>query len=681
MICWIQRRIVSFFIYRILFWLLRTTLCAVSTTGLPRSSVIFRFYYDADALNLPELPFLLVRFLIVCHSASLLLGLDLNRENGVKLRVSVAIVLIIGLLFVFSLIFQSHEVTGAVPVAEQPSPSSLTPETHDVATSAIPPISRQPLSEELIEPEPETLSDSPTLQRCVDAELSEQQFLRQKERVMMQFLKQLTIDSSNEDKIRRVLLISGIDVANTHLGSPVMPTLTIDEMTTQQLNGFAPEPVHMKDGKKIMDWVLSRDYTSIINAANRGEINPYGSYAFYDLLTLIVSSDPQINEVTLTQLLNVGVQPTVSALVVMTKQGRPETLLQLVKDFNLGLDFSQGWGAYESEQNLFVLALENKRLALASFWYEQGIEPFLVERKVSALDVFPKPSGKNELSLLIQLVRRFAAERRYPFNVATLEQIKSWLPFDIQEETADYFEQGFEQLNELRSTEEYLSLNQQLSALAATHNRLHQNDNCHKNQLFTQYKQQREKQWRINERKSRGLPLWLLKKVNRIDVSSLNTNPETQKSMRELLTDDRFLPELKQRMNDGETLPADAVIILISNNRLQMLRELLSFGLDVHARDSEGNTAWHYAVVSSNAYQFMDFLQEYQVDIHQGRDLVIHMLERLGESSDVIERLNYLENAGATINSNQYAYIHHRLFGYSNNFLPITNWYEQRLSK
>lgn len=598
-----------------------------------------------------------------------------------KIRISVAIVLIIGLLFVFSLIFQSHEVTGAAPISEQPSTSSFTPEIHDVAAYSTAPISRKPPSDELIEPELEPLSDSPTLQRCVDAELSEQQFLRQKERVMMQFLKQLTIDSSNEDKIRRVLLISGIDVANTHLGSPSMPTLTIDEMTTQQLNGFAPEPIHMKDGKKIMDWVLSRDYTSIINAANRGEINPYGSYAFYDLLTLIVSSDPQINEVTLTQLLNVGVQPTVSALVVMTKQGRPETLLQLVKDFNLGLDFSQGWGAYESEQNLFVLALENKRLALASFWYEQGIEPFLVERKVSALDVFPKPSSENELSLLIRLVRRFAAERRYPFNVAMLEQIKTWLPFDIQEETADYFEQGFEQLNELRSTDEYLVLNQQLAALRLARDRENQDTNCFKNQSFAQYKQQREKQWRINERKSRGLPLWLLKKVNRIDVSTVNTKAETQTSMRELLTRDTFLPELKQRLNDGETLPEDAVLILITNNRLQMMRDLLSFGLDVHANDSEGNSAWHYAVVSPNAYQLMDFLIEYQVDIRQGRDLIIHMLERLGESSDIIERLNYLESAGATINNNQYAYVHHRLFGYSNNFLPITNWYEQRLLK
>lgn len=538
-----------------------------------------------------------------------------------------------------------------------------------------------------IEEDAELNAEKSALKDCIDAEVSHAKWEREKERLLHQFLMDLHDEGAGIEQMVRLLSASGIDVQSTVLNLYVDPRDMHPELRASHHIRTNGQRVPLSQSKHIVDFAYTRNYDAIIAAVSRGDLVTNGVYMFYDLLTLIVSSNPQISELTLTQLLSAGIQPTVPALVVLTKQGRPDAVLQTVLNFGHDLDFKDHWGTDEYHQNLLTLALEQGKVSAAKFWWEQGVPSFLGRIDSTALDVFPTPNSDEAQALLVDITLRFAAEQRYPKSLVKLRQIKHWLPTDIQEELTDYFAAGFEQLNEINNSEFGQRLQQLLAELSAERAGLEAGESCQRQQDFRQYVVEREQDWQVEARKEEGSPLWLMREVNRVDAASLKRPDSKAKvSLRHLLISQENWSEIKERLDNGEALPSDAILILAARNQAQMIRDLQGYGLNFHAADAVGNNAWHRAVLAMSLYtdqtpyDVMDILIENDVDINVGRDIMIHTLDKRGNVSRISELLSYLENAGAIITNQQYQYVLHQFKGYAPNLPIITSWYEKRLN-
>lgn len=602
-----------------------------------------------------------------------------------KTRILVAITIITGLYFVFSADFSATNLsdTAALPPTTPALPSSsaaanVEPE-HTPITLAQP--ASLPDTEAFEEEENTALS----LAQCVEADLLQQQFEREKEQLLHDYLLDLDDQGVSLDQMLALLTASRIDVYSTLLRSSDNPQFLHPALRATYTDNLGTR-VDVTKYKHFVDWAYSRKYDAIIAAISRGELDPTNVYLYYDLMTLIVSSNPQITETELTQLLSAGVLPSLASLVVLTEQGRPPAILQLMLSFGADVPVNEPWGTYEKKQNLLIYSLSENKMPQALYWYEQGNAVYLQHTEFSALDVFPTPSSPEATELLVNIVRRFASEQRYPTHLARLREIKSWLPDDVQEELSDYLAIGFERLSEITESTHGQKLNELLAALSLKYQQKAQVENCTFEPQYVHYQMERERDWQLESRKEVGSPLWLMRQVNRIDASTVNNKPGKQKLIRELLTNENNWGELKERLDNGERLPDDAVLILAARNQAQMMRDLLGYGLNVHAKDAVGNNAWHSAILAFDSFtgtmpfDVMNVLIENQVDIHQGRDIFIHALDKRGGAKGITELLSFLEKAGGTLEKQQFQYVHHRFKGYSPNFHIIVDWYKKRLN-
>lgn len=569
------------------------------------------------------------------------------------------------------------ESNSSVPFEETPVEQAVTRSESFLVQHPQVPISES--SPDVIEAD-----DEITLQECIDADLNALKFARGREKILQEFFKSLHQANIEPTQILDILSVSDENLYQTAILSYTRPDYARPLLVVSYENTTGKLA---DNGELVRDvnWAYKHDYPAIISALSRGELDPDYVYAHFDLLTLIFAANPQISENTVSQLLSAGLRPTLANLVILTQQGRSQAILETVLSFANGLDYNHKWGNDSPKQNLLILALKNKQTSLAQFWLDKGNSPFFQQAEFSALDVIAKPSNQQDLQLLVTLTRRFAAEQTYPNDLSKLPTIRAWLPESVQTELEDYFAVGMDKLNKLRDNEYVKKLQQHMDELNAQYGQHQLGEGCLQQPSYADYRHQRNKVWNTKRYEFVNSPLWVMQSVNRFDADSWKEDDSGKKPIRNLLTSRKHWDELKSRLDNGERLPSDAAFILAMNNQAEMMRDLLGYGLDLHATDPEGNSVWHSAVLGlyrglkSNDFGVMNILIENQVDIHKGRDIIIYLLEVQGNMRGVTDVLSFLNGAGAELTKQQYNYLLFRFKGYSPNLSILRKWFEERL--
>ncbi|MCJ8271515.1 MAG: hypothetical protein MJK04_19215, partial [Psychrosphaera sp.] len=243
-----------------------------------------------------------------------------------------------------------------------------------------------------------------------------------------------TVAVSSQQKERQIQL-AGIELDTFRQLTAPLP---FDHYDLLPVNG-KPKILKGTSKQQFIGYMSSRNYQPIAAMVASGQITENTIIGGSSILTRLLDDNPNIDLTVVEQLLQAGLTANFSDLVVMTQKQAPLALVDLLTRYNKD-PVSQSWYHHYRQNTLSMLAAQGLNTALFDYWLAIDVPLMTGEFDYTAVDVLPVPANKQQLQSAIHIFGEIANRQILPYKVDTLDIIKRWLPQDIQQQYAGYFE-------------------------------------------------------------------------------------------------------------------------------------------------------------------------------------------------------------------------------------------------
>jgi len=386
---------------------------------------------------------------------------------------------------------------------------------------------------------------------------------------------------------------------------------------------------------------FNKNYQAIISQVEQGILTLQHIYDGLSLLSAIFLNDKEISSDIIVQLISVGLAPTFADLVVATQLNLPKNIVMTLRDHYFD-EPMQTWYHNYHHNNLVMAATENLNSDLFYYWFEQDIPYRAKELDYTALDVLPTPKNDKELSAAIDIFVSLAKKSLYPYKNNTLDNIKQWLPLEVQQQFNHYFNNEQPKLLSTKAQQEFDFLSSRFNE-SSTYN-------------IAEIKEQLEACYHIKfpqseliDYKPLALDSFYIEAHNNLQVTVDNMSKEDQVTLKRVtkLHDyiqhqqwDILIEQVESIANDTDTewlygmtllnliianapekpvnamlehrviLSPETIFLLIKNNNVELANKLLNYDLEVNTKKNNMSPL-EYAKKHNASQEMLDFLQQF----------------------------------------------------------------------
>ena len=402
--------------------------------------------------------------------------------------------------------------------------------------------------------------------------------------------------------------------------------------------------------------LFSRNYTAIVLMVKQGKLTRHSVIGDKSVLAHTLLQDKGINPHIVEQLIDEGLSPHFVELVELTRANIPFKIIKIVAD-NITENINQSWYENNQYKNLTLLATTTLNYQLFSFWFNQGIPASINEFDFSAMDMLTTPKNTQERRDATKIFIALATQAIKPYDTNNLNQIKKWLPLDVQLEFKNYFQNNVQtslsNIEAIKSQElidHFTNKNNQLKPLKKLVSECNKkNKDIHINMDVNAVDALEKTSQKLTDDDKRQFEQ--LKKIMinyALTVATATTDSEWIKVLNaaDLLVQESGSIELlslalsnaiqknapfyiiKELINRGAVLPENIIFILAITGNLQLLKKLVPLGLNFHYKDEKNRNGLYYVILHNSPLEMLDYLLNNNVSITPEIDLLEVLLSK-----------------------------------------------------
>ena len=301
--------------------------------------------------------------------------------------------------------------------------------------------------------------------------------------------------------------------------------------------------------------------------------------------------------------------------------------------------------------------------------------------------MLPLVTNEHEQQSVIALLGTLAQQGVFPYEISTLENINAWLPHAMHTEGFLAYKQRVERFFAKQSHQKMVAKFKQRMQKNTQSITSWQSDiaQCETLEAYTTAKVARNTRWKLHKHnridftqrinqliKHTSTPVHLISHA----LASNSTLNADQKSTIEqslnnelpaqvdlLLALKHYAPwrEIKALLDDGATLPNDAIFILAAQANDKMINKLIPYGLTLDAVDAEQKNALHYALTHPNPAVTMRLLLQHNISPMSGPDVVFSWINALSYAKNPLYTANILRDEGVAFTSEHLQYLYYKV--------------------
>lgn len=382
---------------------------------------------------------------------------------------------------------------------------------------------------------------------------------------------------------------------------------------------------------QIANLLGNRDYDEIANLVADSKIKINTLIGGKSILTAIIAENKNVGVTVIDKIINLGIEPSFTDLVSATAVNAPVAVIQRLLENYKG-QVNKTWYHNYRDNTLTMLAAENLNDTLVDFWLAAGSPIAANSYDLSAIDVMKTPKDTSQLVKAITIFKQLAAENTPPYDINTLNNIRKWLPQDIQSEYTYYFENhspgshtdhldeetdekfrkaffaiekrlaelnmALEQCGALperpvvpfKDMESVVDFGAELQYMFNFFNK-GQSDEIENEQTIAETRQAMQDLIKLENGE------WgsYIKSINKL-ANETGSTEAYQLGLIMLITQNAPFDEIKKLINKVDQLPSNIIFILVMNNNTSLIEQLIPYGLAMDAKNQRGQNALEFAL-------------------------------------------------------------------------------------
>lgn len=227
-----------------------------------------------------------------------------------------------------------------------------------------------------------------------------------------------------------------------------------------------PPKLAVKEVELLQTLISGGDVDELIVALGQGKISTDKTIYRKPVLATILAQVDEVDEYTISGLLDAGLKPSLYDLVVATEQGLSvEAIDQLF--FAAGIDATTTWRNGNRYSSLALVAISHSQPELLAFWLNYGAPLNIDKNKLSALDLMVKPKTPQEADIANQVFALLLDNSDKPSISLRPDSDNSWLSQDNQNKYRQWQEGYRAEPHRNLYAEQLQRLNREQKTLAA----------------------------------------------------------------------------------------------------------------------------------------------------------------------------------------------------------------------